>query len=168
LQSKLKSRTFLNFGGGVGLYEKFTTNFPQQKDLQRKSTTKGFTTKVVDPDPCYRFDTSFIIFLSSFFRGLTPTEAEAKFLESASRLSTYGFDPYVVRVCVIQILNRIIFSHLLGCQTKRRNYYWYNLSWNNDLFAKFSDSLFAMVCGILIVKGEHKKLYFCVFLVKNF
>uniref|UniRef100_A0A914D4R7 FERM domain-containing protein n=1 Tax=Acrobeloides nanus TaxID=290746 RepID=A0A914D4R7_9BILA len=31
------------------------------------------------------------------FKGLTSTETEAKFLESASRLSTYGFDPYVVR-----------------------------------------------------------------------
>uniref|UniRef100_A0A914DH31 FERM domain-containing protein n=1 Tax=Acrobeloides nanus TaxID=290746 RepID=A0A914DH31_9BILA len=34
---------------------------------------------------------------STILLGLTPTEAEAKLLEFASRLSTYDFDPYVVR-----------------------------------------------------------------------
>lgn len=32
------------------------------------------------------------------FRGMVPADAEAKFLEIASRLDTYGFDPYIVRV----------------------------------------------------------------------
>lgn len=31
------------------------------------------------------------------FKGMVPSEAEAKFLEISSRLDTYGFDPYVVR-----------------------------------------------------------------------
>lgn len=38
-----------------------------------------------------------------FFRGKSTSAAELEFLEKASQLDTYGFDPYTVKVCRLKV-----------------------------------------------------------------